>query len=60
MAICRGVAAVGNGLVFLTAGFAKLRSRRVFPGVVANYRLLPEALVGPVAAVLPLAEVLIG
>lgn len=60
LAICGGVAAVGNGLVFLTAGVAKLRNRQVFPGVVANYRLLPEALVGPVAVVLPLAEVLIG
>lgn len=60
LAICGGVAAVGNGLVFLAAGVAKLRNRRVFPGVVANYRLLPDALVGPVATVLPWAEVLIG
>ncbi|OYW49001.1 MAG: methylamine utilization protein MauE [Novosphingobium sp. 28-62-57] len=60
LAICGGVAAVGNGLVFLTAGLAKLRNRRVFPGVVANYRLLPEKLIGPVATALPVAEVLIG
>lgn len=60
LAICGGVAAVGNGLVFLTAGMAKLRNRRVFPGVVANYRLLPQALVGPVVWVLPWAEVVIG
>lgn len=60
LAICGGAAAIGNGLLFLTAGMAKLRARRVFPGVVANYRLLPDALVGPVAMALPLAEVLIG
>ncbi|MCX7283480.1 MAG: methylamine utilization protein MauE [Novosphingobium sp.] len=60
LAICGGVAAVGNGLVFLTAGMAKLRNRRIFPGVVASYRLLPNGLVGPVAAFLPPAEVLIG
>lgn len=60
LAICGGVAAIGNGLVFLTAGIAKLRNRRIFAGVVANYRLLPAGLVGPVAMALPLAEVLIG
>ncbi len=60
LAICGGVAAVGNGLVFLTSGISKMRNYRVFPGVVANYRLLPAALVGPAAAALPVAEVLIG
>ncbi|MBB4613584.1 MauE/DoxX family redox-associated membrane protein [Novosphingobium taihuense] len=53
-------AAFGIGTLFLTAGLAKLRSRRVFPGVVANYRLLPPALVGVVATLLPPAEVVIG
>lgn len=60
LAICGGVGAVGNGLVFLMAGVAKLRNRRVFPGVVANYRLLPVALIGPVAAVLPVVEIGLG
>lgn len=53
-------AAFGVGAVFLTAGIAKLRNRRVFPGVVANYRLLSPALVGTVASLLPPAEVAIG
>ena len=42
--------AIGTGIVFVEAGLAKLRNRDVLPGVVANYRLLPEALVAPVAA----------
>jgi len=52
--------AVCVGLVFVMAGLSKLRHRQLFPGVVANYRLLPEALVTPVAALLPLAELAIG
>ncbi len=60
IAITGGAAAIGTGLVFATAGLAKLRSRRMFPGVVANYRLLPEALVAPVASVLPWMELAIG
>ncbi len=60
ISITGGVGATGVGLVFLTAGIAKLRGRRIFPGVVANYRLLPDALVAPVAAVLPVAEVVLG
>lgn len=52
-----GVAAtVANALLFLVAGLSKLRNRRQLPGVIANYRLLPAALVGPVAAGLPIAE----
>ncbi len=60
VAITGGTAAIGVGLVFLTASVAKLRSRALFPGVVANYRLLPDALVAPVATLLPLAELAIG
>lgn len=60
LAITGGAAATGVGLVFLTAALAKLRSRALFPGVVANYRLLPEALVAPVAITLPLIELGIG
>lgn len=53
-------ASMGTGFVFLAAGVAKLRHRAVLPGVIANYRLLPRALVAPVAAVLPLVEVAVG
>ena len=60
LAITGGAAATGVGLVFLTAGLAKLRSRRMFPGVVANYRLLPEAMVPPVAWGLPFIELATG
>lgn len=60
VAITGGAAAIGTGLVFATAGIAKLRNRRVFPGVVANYRLMPEAFVKPVALVLPFAELALG
>lgn len=60
IAITGGASAIGVGLVFVTAGLAKLRSRRMFPGVVANYRLLPEALVAPVASALPWAELGLG
>lgn len=52
--------AIGTGIVFVEAGLAKLRHRDVFPGVVANYRLLPEALVAPAAALLPPVELGLG
>lgn len=52
--------AYGTGLLLLHGGGAKLRHRALLPGVVANYRLLPEALVAPFAAVLPFAELLLG
>ncbi len=47
-------------LVFLTAAWGKLRERLVFQGVIANYRLLPEALVAPTALALPPLEALVG
>jgi uncharacterized membrane protein YphA (DoxX/SURF4 family) len=50
------VASVGVGLVFLQAGMMKLRHRELVPGVVANYRLLPDPVVTPVAAALPFVE----
>jgi membrane protein implicated in regulation of membrane protease activity len=52
--------AIGTGIVFVEAGLAKLRHRELVPGVVANYRLLPETLVAPVAAVLPIVELGLG
>jgi hypothetical protein len=47
-------------LVFLSAATAKMRHWTIFHGVVANYRLLPVVLVGPVTYALPPAEAAIG
>jgi uncharacterized membrane protein YphA (DoxX/SURF4 family) len=55
-----GLAGAFGWLVFVHAGLSKLRHRDVLPGVIANYRLLPDALVAPVAAVLPWAELVLG
>lgn len=51
---------IGIGLLFIAAGLTKYRHRALLPGVIANYRLLPEALVAPVAALLPPVEILLG
>jgi hypothetical protein len=48
------------GLVFILAATQKTQHWRVFSGVVANYRLLPRPLIGPVAALLPPTEMLLG
>jgi len=48
------------GLVFVLAATHKAQHWRIFSGVVANYRLLPRALVGPVAILLPPVEMLVG
>jgi hypothetical protein len=47
-------------LVFLEAAYGKFADRAGFEGVVANYRLLPERLVGALANMLPPLEALIG
>ncbi len=47
-------------LIFLTAAYGKVRHWAVFQGVIANYRLLPEVLVAPVAYLLPPLEALLG
>ena len=47
-------------LVFLTAAYGKLRHRMPFQGVVANYRLLPDLMVAPVAYLIPPLELLLG
>ncbi len=47
-------------LTYLTASFGKMRHWAVFQGVVANYRLLPDALVAPFAYLLPPFEMLLG
>ncbi|WP_298394149.1 MauE/DoxX family redox-associated membrane protein [Sphingobium sp.] len=51
---------IAVGLLFLAAGIAQWRHRALLPGVIANYRLLPAALVGSAATALPLAEVATG
>ncbi len=45
--------------IFGSAGPAKLMARDAFAGVVANYRLLPDPLVTPVALVLPCLEIVV-
>lgn len=60
LALTGRIATVGMGLVFVSAAIAKLRHRALLPGVIANYRLLPEALVAPAATVLPGAELGLG
>ena len=52
--------AVAVGMVFVLAGAAKLRHRELLAGVIANYRLLPAALVGPAALLLPPVELALG
>ena len=46
-------------VIFGSAGPAKLMARDAFAGVVANYRLLPDPLVTPVALVLPCLEIVV-
>jgi len=46
-------------LVFLSAAVGKLRHRLALQGVIANYRLVPDALVKPIAYLLPPAEALL-
>ena len=52
--------ALGLGMVFVHAGASKLPYRKLMPGIVANYRLLPEPLVAPVANALPVVELALG
>lgn len=52
--------ALAIGLVLITGAFDKLRDWNAFRAAVADYRLLPSALVGTVALALPLAEAIAG
>lgn len=47
-------------LIFLSAAIGKMRNWSIFRGVVANYRLLPQVLVGAVTYALPPVEAVIG
>lgn len=60
VALIGRVATAGVGIVFLVAAVDKLRHRALLPGVIANYRLLPETMVAPTAALLPLVELVLG
>jgi uncharacterized membrane protein YphA (DoxX/SURF4 family) len=51
---------VATALMFFTAAVGKMRSWGTFEGVVANYRLLPDALNRVVAWALPPVELLLG
>jgi hypothetical protein len=46
-------------LVFLSAAVGKMRHWLALQGVIANYRLVPDALVQPIAYLLPPAEALL-
>jgi uncharacterized membrane protein YphA (DoxX/SURF4 family) len=54
------VARLGLGAVFLVAGMLKLPDPAAAVRAVRAYRLLPEALVGPVAFGLPMVEIVVG
>lgn len=60
LAVTGTAVSIGLGLIFLAAGLTKYRYRALLPGVIANYRLLPEALVAPAAMLLPFAEMALG
>jgi hypothetical protein len=47
------------GLVFMLAATQKAMHWRILPGVIANYRLLPQWMILPVAALLPPAELVL-
>ena len=46
--------------VFLFAAFPKLLDPVTFARDIDNYRFVPDALIGPIALMLPVAEVIIG
>jgi hypothetical protein len=58
--ICGLAIETAIGFIFLMAGVDKLRHRVELAGVIDNYRLLPEAAAGPVAALLPFVELAAG
>lgn len=55
--LLRVLARVGLALVFAYAGALKLTDPTGFATDIANYRMLPDALVGPLAVGLPVLEV---
>lgn len=57
---CQRVVRVALALVFVAAGGAKLADVRGFAEIIHHYGILPVWAVGPVALLLPLAEVVAG
>lgn len=51
---------LGLGGVFVYASWSKIQDPSLFADAVASYRILPEALVGWVAVVLPMLELVAG
>ncbi len=54
------VADILVGSLLLLAGASKIRDFAAFTGTLANYRLLPSALVAPAGAMIALAELALG
>lgn len=52
-------ARVGVAAVFLFAAFPKLQDPEAFARDIDNYHVLPDAMVGPMAIAMPIAEVLV-
>jgi len=48
------------GAIFVYASIDKIRHPAAFAEAIANYRILPDALVNPTAVILPWLEVVIG
>ena len=46
-------------LLFAVSSWSKLRDRAAFAGVVADYRLVPETLAGPLALAIPFVEAVV-
>lgn len=51
---------LGLGLIFVLASLDKIAHPALFAQAIANYRILPEALLNPVALLLPWVEAVAG
>jgi uncharacterized membrane protein YphA (DoxX/SURF4 family) len=51
---------VGIGAIFVVAGVSKVGHAAEFAAQIAGFRLLPEAVIAPMALVLPFLEILLG
>jgi len=60
MAVLAQAGGLGSGLVLLGAGVSHWRHRALLPGVIANYRLVPDGVVRAVALGLPVVECALG
>lgn len=54
------VLALSMGLLFLLAGLHKISDRQRFGGILADYQILPTAMVAPASLLIPLLELSIG